>query len=354
LRFYNRISLSFFLLVLCSTSLVAQQDYYFYKPEINYGTIGSANPINLIVTDGFEMIGILSPSRELNQLQISKRYSLFKEKFKTPLKDLKAYGFSNVINDELFPYNLKESNLNFVPNITAHLLAGGYFYAYLSEYYHYHGFKFPKLMAFGTVYLKNLANEIIETPLVRYTRVDHLTDLFFWDVLAILTFSSSTVKQFFSETISISNWSPIPVLSPSSRISNLKNFIALQRAKKTMLFEPVLMLGLGVMGGLSYALNPSYSLSLLGGSLTQFVYKKYSGRKDILLESITTKEAVGLFLDKNNSLMASLIVKNDKDQFMRLNIFPGLVNNQLGAYVEIGKYPIFGLTFRSLGFGISN
>jgi len=349
----NLIGVQVFLFVLLQHSLKAQNEYYFFNPKIDYGSIGSANPINLIVNDGFEMLGIYSPNRQFSKINFVEKSKYLYNRFKDPLRDLKAYGFYNLVNDEIIPFNPKKTNLGFFPNYTAHLFAGGYFYAYLSEYYHYHNFKYPKLMAFTTVYIKNIVNEVIETPLDYDTKIGHLTDLLFWDALAIVAFSSETVKHFFSNTLSVSNWSPIPVISPTTRLSNLNNFITIQRAKKTMRFEPVLMLGLGVMGGLSYEINKTHSISFLGGSLTQFVYKRY-GANNILVESVTTREALGLFLDKNNSLMASVIVKRDKNQFLKLNIFPGLFYKELGAYIELGKNPILGITFQTLGFGISN
>ena len=141
------------------------------------------------------MLNLSSESRLKNVTFASKAKQLYK-KLKTPIEDIRAYGVKNLINDEIFPINLKTTNFNFVPNLTAHLLAGGYFYAYLSEYYDYHNVKYPKLLAFATVSIKNISNEIIETPLYNYPRVDHLTDLFFWDLMGILVFSSNHVKYF--------------------------------------------------------------------------------------------------------------------------------------------------------------
>ncbi|MEI6617287.1 MAG: hypothetical protein WCL59_12000, partial [Cyanobium sp. ELA507] len=104
--------------------------------------------------------------------------------------------------------------------------------------------------------------------------------------------------------------------------------------------------GMTTLAGLSHRLNAEDSVSW--GMGAAIVHAK---------DPTTTRYAGGLFWDRNDSLMASLIVNGTEDLKVRLNLYPGIVGPgswwSPGLFLGVGRgrEVAAGLTLRILPVG---
>ena len=101
------------------------------------------------------------------------------------------------------------------------------------------------------------------------------------------------------------------------------------------------------LAGLTFGRPDAHSLSLAGGVMAKELVDAEPGRLSRSLTA-TIVPAVGLFYDKQNSLLVSLVMAPRKDDKMSLNIYPGIL--RIG-----GTSPGLSLTVggaRHLSFGI--
>jgi hypothetical protein len=112
--------------------------------------------------------------------------------------------------------------------------------------------------------------------------------------------------------------------------------------------RPFIFFGMTVLAGLSHKISMSDSLSWgVGAAIVQ----TQDPRK--------TRMSGGLFWDRNDSLLASVIFNGTDNLAVRLNIYPGIVGPRKwwspGLYVGIGDRGEFnvGLTIRLLPVGLA-
>lgn len=325
---------------------------YFFNPEIDYGSAGIANPFTIVLQNGTEMLAYHENS-SLKTFPYRFSADLLFREMTNPVKTVRDYGFGNMINDEFFPFDPGSSNGSIVPNVMLHFIGGGFTYAWTAEYYRYHGFKHPRAMAAATVYLKNLVNEMSEMPPYEVTRVDAISDLFFWDALAIVVFDRPGVKRFFSETIGLYNWGTMPVLTPDGRLRNTNAYYAFRPVRTGWNINPVVVSGLGFLAGVSINGKNGIAFSATAGVLSHSVKpgSEFSNEAPELI----VKPAAGFFLDRNNSVLWNVIVKFGEGGNIRSNLYPGLgkgVFRNVGVYAEAGNSMHAGIVWRIPGAGL--
>jgi hypothetical protein len=270
-----------------------------------------------------------------------------------PFREIRTYGIANFINDEFFPFAPLRTNGSFVPNIMLHVLGGGYTFAWMEEYYRYHGFEHPMLAAAATAYVKNFLNELVETPPERMTWVDPISDLFFWDVAALALFSRTEVRTFFTETIGLYQWNTMPVLLPTTQFANTNAFFVFRPVQLSWRVKPILISGLGGLAGFSIPISNSANFSVAAGFLSDEVIFGPPGTAEP--PALIAKPALGLYYDRNNSLLGSLLLKASNQISWRVNVYPGLIHGgagRFGFYAENRGTFHAGIAFRITGFGI--
>ena len=113
-------------------------------------------------------------------------------------------------------------------------------------------------------------------------------------------------------------------------------------------------IGLESFYGASFKLNNQNSLSI-GAGLAASRLVKYADNPN--QNTILTRKGIGVFYDKNNSLLASLVLSDVVDYFIHVNIYPGVVkfgNFSPGFWTVISRkgQMAFGIaTTYTLGFG---
>jgi hypothetical protein len=341
--------------LLVATPLSAQQrdtTRYFYRPEVTYGMEGMNNPFTVVLQGGFEMLAYHQAER-FDTFPYRFAGEIMHESLFSPFKTIREYGVANFINDEFIPYAPGRSNFSVMPNVTLHLIGGGFSYAWMEEYYRYHGVKHPVLAAAATAYFKNLMNEMVEVPPHKMAWVDPISDLYFWDLAAIVLFSQRSVKHFFSREVGIYNWGTMPVLVPSTRLVNTNAYFAMRPVHFRYPVKPVVITGLGALAGISFPVKNDHTVSVTGGLLTADVLFGAPGTN--VAPSLEAVPAAGFFWDRNNSLMASALIRATAPVGIRVNMYPGVLKGAasgLGIYGETGPVKHAGLVWRIPGAGL--
>ena len=136
----------------------------------------------------------------------------------------------------------------------------------------------------------------------------------------------------------MTDWSMLPTfVFPGAKLENTGQYFSLKLLipiPKNEIAHLFAYYGLNVIVGLSFKLIDGYSLSFGAGArakkVTQLASMKFT-------QSINYVYSGGIFLDRNDSLLASLIVNTNYYHLVQLNVYPG----------------IFRLPYVSLGFWIN-
>ena len=246
---------------------------------------------------------------------------------KDPFTAIEARGWWAFFSEEIIPISVNSGKAQYWPNYTQHLIGGGMSYRMMVEWFRWHEWPRPKLWAGATIFVYHALNEVVENDRKSGLSTDAVADLYLFDPLSVVLFSSDRVCRFFSETLHMADWSYQPMYDPHHRTleNNGQNFALkwnLPRSERWSLFYHY-----GTHGelGLSHTWPD-------GKCLSAGVGLKAKNLVDLSEVSQTVDLAVsgGIFYDRDNSLLASLLLAHTKDYRARLNIYPGLI--RLGAF----------------------
>lgn len=351
-----------FFLLLQNKSVIAQQDsippkpYYYYK-GFKHGSQSLYNPLTLILNAGFDIYQLENHDRHLFKFPYAKSAGNVFWNLGHPGKVIGEIGWWEVISTEVLPTSVKPEKAQWVPNYLLHFVGGGMTYANMAEWYRWHNVKNPKVFSFFTVMAAHLMNETIENNGYKGPNSDPLPDIYIFNLGGIALFSSEKVNKFFSEKLHMADWSLQPTIALTDfTLQNNGQYFAF---KWEIPFERRLALfmraGMGSLFGASWKFPNGTALSVGAGV--------QSGQRFLVSEvgrqvSITTPFSVGVFYDKDNSLLASVQVSNVSDNFVNANVYPGLLKIggfSPGLWANFNKkgQPVFGITTRyTLGVGL--
>lgn len=351
------------LIFLISINLYAQKKkYYFYHPEQNYGSELNFNPTTVILNGSFDVLrngGHENNNETINIFKLDYEQGIKNvwDNISHPFYHINKYGWNRFLTQEVFPLSFDKNKAQWVPNYGHHIIGSGMIYVKTAEWYDYHGFKHPKLTSFLTTMFYHFFNEVLENNHSNVTNVDPIADLLIFDPLGIIIFSSDAVKKFFSKTVSLYDWSLQPVYNPCN--CYLENS-GLQFAFKYKLpfwenYSAFLYYGIYGIGGLSYTHNNIHNFSFGIGTVVNRLDENIINNSRIITP--TTDGAVGLFYDKNHSLMTSIIITGPRMYNARINIYPGffkLGRFMPGMYLGFGEWDNFlvGITFARIPVGL--
>lgn len=329
---------------------------YFYK-GYDYGNQAVYHPIYVLLSGGFDMIQV-GDKRDIKNFPYKIAAENIWRNLSNPFQPISRYGWWNFIKDQVLPLSLSKRNAQFFPNYTLHLIGGGMEYAALKEWYEYNNYSAPGWLSAATVMGYHLVNEIAENGNYVGDDVDPIADIYIFDIGGILLFTSESVKRFFAEDLNLADWSQQPSFSiRNGELHNNGQFFSIRwKFPFTDSWYAFYYFGTNGVGGLSYKFKDGTGLSVGFGLRASDL---------ILLDEKTNKKTLGLvgnlglFYDKNNSLLASLSVTIKTDYMVNVNIYPGLIKmgsispGLWGAYGQNGNV-ILGFTFSWLPFGFAN
>lgn len=250
-------------------------------------------------------------------------------------------GWSTFFIDEFFSERV-------LPNLTLHMIGGGYDCRTLWEWYHYHGFPVPYLFAFLTSYLAHFGNESIEYNNSLLTSHDHIADLFVFDFVGNLMFMSEDVARFFRHTLQMRNWLGQPVYSMTERkIMNASTSYIFRPYLFGETVRPFIYMGMHYLGGAAFRIDETDTMSI-GVGLA--VTKPFDPDRDTQSDYFRkVRLACGVFYDREDALLWSLIINGTEQYVFRLNIYPEIFNSEyinFGFYVAIDddRHFVFGVS----------
>ena len=337
-----------------TSSLAQQQHYYFYKPAQTRGSDATFSPFTLLLNGSFDATRIgTSATRDLSLYNWRNDFQNIWNNVTHPIQSIRAFGWPEFRRQELFNLSFDNNDVQFIPNIADHTIGYGMQYAKITEWYDSHGYPQPVLWGIGTSLIYQYVNEMMQNGGGIYTNVDCVSDYDFFNVLGYVFFSFDGVKQFFSETVQLNDWSLQPLYVP--RNHHLENtgqeFILRYRLPFAERYAPFICWGVNSTVGVSYRYDNSNNISLgLGQAVTEMTINK---RGEYISSAPVLSTAVGLFLDNDGSLLAGLIVRGGSSTTVQLNVYPGLVEFlgiRPGCYIGTGGHEglVVGMTFMSL------
>ena len=275
-----------------------------------------------------------------------------------PIKNIKQYGVKNFISQEIIPLSLDKDGARYLPNYMHHVVGAGMIYKKLAEWYDYHGVKYPHVFSIVTSIFYHFMNETLENGSYQGSNTDPIADLLIFDPLGIILFSSNVINRFFSKTLTLDDWSLQPVYNPwNRRIANAgQQFILkfqLPFAQKYSLFT---YWGINGISGLSYSYKNEHNISIGIGQVVNKLNQNLLRKSRFMTPELDG--AIGMFYDRNHSLILSIIISGPRMYNVRINLYPGIMKFSklnTGLYLGFGEWDhlIFGITLVHIPIGLS-
>lgn len=312
-------------LVIIPASLSAQnKKYYFYNP-VPYGSESLYNPLTMVVNGGYDPFQMLDREPTWSNMYWNKAATNVWRCITAPAPIINKFGWKRFISTELIPTNLKIEEGQYAPNYALHLIGGGMEYRKISEWYDYHNVPAPFLCGAVTCMAFEYLNEIVENGMNYYPNIDCIPDILIFQPLGILLFSFDDVSEFFSSSLQLNDWShPVAVTFAPFAIRNAAQiFVAKIPLNTTRTKSIFLNFGTFALLGYSAKLDEEHSLSF-GGGLTSKGRRALPLQNGVPSNTIVVGPMAGVYYDRNNSLLASVVIADTYFMRYRFNVYPGI------------------------------
>lgn len=343
-------------LLAANDSAAQEKERFFYK-GYDYGSQSLYNPAYVFINGAFDVLQIRAGNRNIADPAVftSDMSNVSRNLFVHPFRSISEEGWSKFMSEEIFPLTFSTGGSRWGPNYSLHLLGGGMTHRALWEWYDDQNVPLPWLWSAATVMGYGLVNEAVENKGATGRNTDAIADFWFFNIGGIVLFSFPSVSRFFSKTVIMSDWSLQPSFTyPGFDVHNHGQYFAfkypLPFEKKLRLFA---WLGMAQLGGLSYKMDTGYSVTAAAGTMdTRFVNET----GDNVHNSVQFRASGALFLDRNESLLASVQVSDLLDYFTLVNVYPNAfwkTNPGFGFWGVTDRHGhvILGLSLSSLGLG---
>jgi hypothetical protein len=312
---------------------------YFYF-GYDYGSQALYNPLWVFVNRGYDVLQDHVATRNIFDLEYRVNARNVANNLAHPFSNISNLGWRTFLTQEIFPLSFTPDTARWAPNYALHLIGGGTTYTALREWFADHQIRFGPVFSAATLMAAAFLNETIENKGVVGRNTDALADLYVFDIAGIILFSFDAPNWFFSHEIVISDWSLQPAFTfPKGDLHNQGNYFA---AKWRLPFYPRLRLfayfGEATTGGLSFALDDELSVSMaVGGAATHLVNNDTHAVDNRV---VFTRTAIA-FLDRRDSLLASLQITDIDDYFIHANLYPHALTPRgpaVGIWTVVDKH----------------
>ena len=314
----------FITLVLAGFSYPEGDPYYYYHGQ-PYGSEGIFNPLTTIINGGFGILQISNRSNVLSDIRFKEGLKNVSYNLSHPVSAVSDYGWQKFISNEVLPTSIKRKKAQYFPNYSLHLIGGGATLRMFEEWYRWHHYPRPKAWAFGSWMIYHFLNEIVENNRYVGVNVDPISDMYVFNTLGAALFSFDGVNRFFGQRLLLRDWSFMPAYDPhNDTIENVgQNFVVKYRFPRSEKWSLIYHFGVHGAGGLSYRKSNGKSYSVAAGLVAD---ELVAADEATTSRTLTTKLVwtAGMFYDKDNSLLASVILSGTKGYKVRLNVYPGL------------------------------
>lgn len=297
---------------------------YFYK-GYDYGTQSEYSPLYLLLNGSYDILQSSNRDNKILSIHYATGARNVFENITSPLPNISRYGWKNFLETEIFPTNLNIHRSQYWPNYNLHLLGGGMTYVAMTEWFSYHGYAYPKTLSIATMFAYHYLNETVENNNYVGANVDPVADLLIFDPLGIALFSIRGVPKFFGKTLQMADWSfqPLMDIQTDGLLNNGQNFSFKIPIPYEGKWKLLYITGMEGVVGVSYQYTETDNISLGGGLATKDLVD-VNNDTGVRTVTATLVRVGGIYYDRNNSLLASLIFKNAATYKVRLNVYPGV------------------------------
>lgn len=310
-------------------------DHFFYRGR-PWGTDAVTGPLDVVLNKGFAVAQFNNRDRYIFDYDYGSRHVW--NSVRHFRGNVERYGgWSAWLGDEIVPTSLEWDAWKWAPNYFGHVLEGGMTYRRLSEWNRAHGLPLPSLSAAVVTMGAAVINEMYSHPGLIEGSAATATDLLFFDPLGIVLFSFDGVARFVSGPLHGNIWASQAALTfDGELVNNGNNFILklpLSPIPRTSIF---LRGGLAFTPGLTYhrADGLDVSVALGGEGRIQNV--------DPVTGEETPEIAVGggVFVDRDGSLLVSVMASETAHRRFVVNVYPGVVDvagGRFGGWLIVRK-----------------
>ena len=293
---------------------------YFYF-GYDYGSQALYGPLWVFVNRGYDVLQDHVAGRNIFTFDYRTNLGNVARNIANPFPAISADGWKTFLTEEIFPLSFTQSTARWTPNYSLHLIGGGMTYTSLKEWFEDYGVPAPRVFSAATIMASAFINESLENKGFVGFNTDCIADIWVFDIGGIILFSFDWANRFFSQQVVIADWSLQPSFTlPNGELHNVGNYFA---AKWALPFYRRLSLfawyGEATTGGLSFALDDDYSLSASAGGAVIHLTNAATQSVENVVNFVPTG---AIFLDRHNSLLASLQITNVDDYFIHFNIYP--------------------------------
>ncbi len=330
-----------------SPAIASDDDLLFYNPEINEGSELAFNPLSAWVNGGFDILRQPSYGSRLPKLRFDKAFSNMWRNLRAPVWAIESTGtWGEFVDHEIFPWKrlFGRESKSFLPNYTLHTLGEGMLSRKLGEWYKHHDYSYPYLLGILTTFSLQLVNEGLENANFDGPNWDPVADMYLFNPLGWALFQIPSVARFFSGPVKVLHWPHQPVFDlRNGELFNVgENFILKVALGANSRFRYFQFMGTGGLFGLSASLGKVGNVSLgLGAGIVELVPKFVASGARIMTNRGRLNRIVGVFWDRNDSLLASAFLGGAKNPRLQVNVFPGCVRVfgvAVGGYLLLSKF----------------
>ncbi len=186
-----------------ATGAHGQAPYYYYDAD-GLGAHAFYNPQNFIVQGG---LGALY-DEPVTTFDWRGGFSTVNASLLHPLDAVGDYGWKRFLYREFVPH--LGPGQNYVPNWVWHFMGGGMRTKLMEEYYTDLGLRYPRVLAWLTMYSYHYVNEAVQAARFKQhdrTTIDPIADLGFFDWAGGVFFRFDAVNRVMSERLHMREWS---------------------------------------------------------------------------------------------------------------------------------------------------
>ena len=353
----HKIILPIIILLNFGTVSKAQVNYFYTNKP--YGSESLFNPISLMINGGYDVCQLQLVSNDIIHQQYGKMMRVVFRNLGDPFTSISHYGWSRFLRTEFLPISFSKENMQWIPNYQQHLIGGGMLFTAMKEWYQQHNYSYPWLLSAVTLMTHHLFNEVMESGPNEGYSVDEISDIYIFDLGGIVLFSFDSINDFFSKQLNLSDWSlQATITLPNGRVNAGQYFAMKWKLPFSKRWSLFYRYGMGALFGLSEKIDDTDNLSMGVGFKTKHLVDVSS---EFRQRTIETSWHAGVFYDRNNSLLASLVLSGVKEYFCSVDVYPGIIkinNFSPGFWAVFGRNGnlIMGLTTRyvfSIGYEVN-
>jgi hypothetical protein len=323
----------------------------FYSDK-QYGSELQFNPLTVFVNEGWDMMRLVDDRAVFDQPYRASWNRLWKS-VTSPGATVKQYGVSRWLRNEVFPLTFGGKGGQWEPNYHLHVFGAGMTYIRTAEWFEQHDVPHPRIASAITLFAGHVANEVLENFGHSGYNEDGMTDLLIFDPAGMLLWNTEWMQRTFSGRIEMTDWYGQPVLSqPGNRLENAFSMFMLRtplpRAEN---WKFITTGGNAFLGGVSRRLGREHWLSVTAGAIPVAVPVIDSATNT---RTVKLQPNIGIFVDRNGSLLASFVGRTGITNGATLNVYPGVIGSGRWSPGLFVQESLSGVDGRGLRFGITS